>query len=96
MGGTSATSAGFYVGCIYEDCRFHPVECTLASADTDELQGTSLIDGSWPSSCSIEHCGPVLLTREQAGLIVDNWDEYSSRRASGGDLAEIVDSFRRG
>src|ERR1039458_3921561 len=40
----------FYVGCIFEDCRFHPVVCTLASVDMDELQGTRTVRPITPST----------------------------------------------
>ena len=79
----------FFVGCIYEDCRFHPVEATFVSVELDELRGTSLVDGSWPSSCSIVNCGPILLSSEQAQWIVDNWDQYRSRREAG-DEPEVI------
>ena len=51
-------------GEIYEDCSYHP--CLCVSVDTDEIQGISLVDGSFPRSCSIEHCEPRKLTIEEA------------------------------
>lgn len=51
-------------GEIYEDCFYHPCVCT--SVDDDEIQGISLVDGSYPRSCSIEHCAPRKLTVEEA------------------------------
>ena len=44
-------------GDIYEDCAYHPVLCILVSEEDDEIAGISLIDGSYPRSCSLVHCG---------------------------------------
>ena len=89
-------SSEFYVGCIYEDCRFHPVECTAVSVEFDELQGKSLVDGSWPSSCSIANCDPILLNSQQARWITEHWDQYRSRRENGQDPSEILPTDLRG
>jgi hypothetical protein len=73
----------FFVGCIFEDCSFHPVLCTgiEEAPDGDSgLFGISLIDGSAPRSCSVLHCGPALLTLEQAAAIRDDFDGYQRRR----------------
>jgi hypothetical protein len=51
-------------GDIYEDCAFHPVLCV--KVDDDEVSGVSLVDGSWPRSCSLSHCGVRKLTLQQA------------------------------
>ena len=54
------------VGSIYEDCAFHPVLCTILDEVERDVEGISLIDGSAPRSCSLDHCGPVPLTIEEA------------------------------
>jgi hypothetical protein len=64
------------VGDIYEDCAYHPVLCTLADYEGDELAGISLIDGSSPRSCSPTHCGPVRLTVDEAVAIKKDLDAY--------------------
>lgn len=58
------TLASIMPGDFYEDCDYHPVLCT--EADGDDIAGISLIDGSAPRSCSIEHCGVKRLSREEA------------------------------
>ena len=69
------------VGRIYEDCAFHAVLCT--AFDGDDLVGISLIDGSYPRSCSVAHCGPVPLTLEQAVRVRTHFDEWvRARRAA--------------
>lgn len=45
------------VGDIYEDCCHHPVLCTSVNYDEDTIEGISLLDGSQPRSCSLQHCG---------------------------------------
>ena len=52
------------VGEIYQDCTYHPVLCTESSAD--DVLGISLIDGTYPRSCSPMHCGIRRLTLKQA------------------------------
>lgn len=42
------------VGDIYEDCAYHPVLCTESKGD--DVAGYSLLNGSYPRSCSIKHC----------------------------------------
>jgi hypothetical protein len=51
-------------GDVYEDCAFHPVLCI--GADGDEFWGISLVDGSYPRSCSVANCGVRKLTVQQA------------------------------
>ena len=53
-------------GEIYEDCAFHPVLCVEYDAEDRSVSGISLIDGSSPRNCSLDHCGVVKLTIEQA------------------------------
>jgi len=51
-------------GEYYEDCSCHPCLCTWS--EDSEISGISLIDGSEPRSCDIEHCGVTRLTFRQA------------------------------
>lgn len=57
---------GIGVGDIFEDCAFHPVLCLGADYQKDELWGISLIDGSYPRTCSFLHCGVRKLGLEEA------------------------------
>jgi hypothetical protein len=43
---------GIGVGDIFEDCAFHPVLCLGADYQQNDLWGISLIDGTYPRSCS--------------------------------------------
>lgn len=50
------TETDIAVGDIYEDCALHPVLCTQVGMERvgdPELTGISLIDGSYPRSCSL-------------------------------------------
>lgn len=47
-------------GDFYWDCLGHPVLCT--ENDGEQLSGISLIDGTWPRSCSLRACAPEKLT----------------------------------
>ena len=60
---------GLSPGDIYEDCAFHPVVCVEVNYETDDIWGVSLIDGSYPRSCSLRHCGIRKLTIEEAWKI---------------------------
>lgn len=40
QGGTAGRSDRIEVGDIYEDCAHHPVLCTLADCEGDELTGS--------------------------------------------------------
>jgi hypothetical protein len=53
-------------GDIYEDCAYHPVMCLGVNYRTDEIWGVSLVDGTFPRSCSLVHCGVRKLTPKQA------------------------------
>ncbi len=55
-------------GDIYEDCQYHPCLCIGIDDETDDIGvwGISLIDGSYPRSCSLEHCGVIKMTPEDA------------------------------
>jgi hypothetical protein len=57
---------GIRVGDIFEDCAFHPVLCLGADYQGDTLWGISLIDGTYPRSCSFIHCGVCKLSLEEA------------------------------
>ena len=81
---------GFGVGLLYEDCAYHPVLCTGYSPQEADLQGISLIDGSSPRSCSIEHCGPVPLTLPQAVWIKQHFGKYVAGRTAGQEPDDII------
>jgi hypothetical protein len=57
---------GLAVGDIYEDCFYHPVLCVSVDYENDDISGVSLIDGTYPRSCSLRHCGVRKLTVEEA------------------------------
>ena len=63
---------GINVGDIFEDCAFHPVLCLGADYQNDDLWGISLIDGTYPRSCSFIHCGVRKLSLEEAWRIKMN------------------------
>jgi hypothetical protein len=86
----SADDRLFVIGGIYEDCAYHPCLCTEVDEDERELTGISLIDGSLPRSCSIEHCGPEVLSVGQAALIRRNFEEFRARRESGLTVEKAV------
>lgn len=53
-------------GDIYEDCAYHPCLCLGAEPNGFEIWGISLVDGSYPRSCDLQHCGVRKLTLEEA------------------------------
>ena len=53
-------------GDFYEDCAYHPCLCISTDREEDNISGISLIDGSFPRSCSFVHCGVRKLSREEA------------------------------
>lgn len=63
---------GINVGDFFEDCSFHPVLCLGVDYRSDDLWGISLIDGSYPRSCSFIHCGVRKLSLEEAWSIKMN------------------------
>jgi hypothetical protein len=56
-------------GDIYESCSFHPVLCLGVDYKLDEIWGVSLIDGTYPQSCSLLHCGVRKLSLEESWQI---------------------------
>jgi hypothetical protein len=60
---------GIKVGDLFEDCSFHPVLCLGVDYQEDEIWGVSLIDGSYPRSCSLLHCGVRKLSEQEAWQI---------------------------
>jgi hypothetical protein len=52
----STLNMQFDPGDLYEDCAYHPCLCVGVSVADDEIWGISLIDGSYPRSCSLNHC----------------------------------------
>lgn len=79
---------GIRVGDIFEDCAFHPVLCLGADYREDDLWGISLIDGTYPRSCSFIHCGVRKLSLEEA------WSIKSHGPSDAAD-AELIDPDRR-
>jgi hypothetical protein len=61
------------VGDIYEDCAYHPVVCEEVEDEGENVSGVSLLDGSRPRSCSLQHCGVRLLTKEEADKSIEAW-----------------------
>lgn len=80
----------FAVGGVYEDGAYHPCLCTEVDEDDRQLTGISLIDGSLPRSCSMDHCGPEVLSVGQAALICCNFEEFRARRESGLSVEKAV------
>ena len=60
------------IGDIYEDCDYHPCLCVSIDTDLDEISGISLIDGTFPRSCSLVHCGVRKLSVAEAWNIKIN------------------------
>jgi hypothetical protein len=56
----------FAPGDIYEDAFYHPCLCVGASMKEDEVWGISLLDGSYPRSCSITYSHPRKLSVAEA------------------------------
>jgi hypothetical protein len=54
------------VGDIYESCFYHPIVCLGVDYKQDNIWGVSLIDGTYPHSCSLVHCGVRKLSPKQA------------------------------
>lgn len=65
-------------GDYYEDCSYHPCLCISVDEDGDGISGISLVDGSYPRSCSIEHCGIRKLSLEEVIL----WKQKGPQRLS--------------
>jgi hypothetical protein len=64
---------------LYEDVFFHPCLCIGVSQDDDEIWGVSLIDGSYPRSCSLAHSAIRKLSTDQAWEIKKNYqDTYAN------------------
>ena len=79
---------GIRVGDIFEDCAFHPVLCLGADYQADDLWGVSLIDGTYPRSCSFIHCGVRKLSLEEA------WNIKMSGPSAEADAALITPDRR--
>ena len=89
------TKQKFKIGDIYEDCAYHPVRCE--EVDGDDISGVSLIDGSRPRSCSINHCGVVRLNDEEARQRIQAFQDGGERglmRLRGWN-DEQIDKFMR-
>ena len=53
-------------GDLYEDCAYHPVLCLGVDYRRDEIWKISLVDGSYPRSCSLIFCGVRRITPKEA------------------------------
>ena len=60
-------------GDIYEDCSYHPVLCV--ENYRGDLVGYSLLDGTYPRSCSMFHCGTPKMTPEQVAEAIKRHNE---------------------
>ena len=69
-------------GDVYEDCAWHPVLCVSVDYENDEICGISLIDGTYPRSCSLRHCGVRKLTVEEAWEVRQKGPSDPEARAS--------------
>jgi len=69
-------------GDIYESCSYHPVLCLGVDYKNDHIWGVSLIDGTYPRSCSLLHCGVRKLTPKQAWHIKMNGPLEAEARAN--------------
>ncbi len=56
-------------GDIYESCSYEPVLCLGVDYKRDSIWGISLIDGTYPHSCSLVKCGVRKLSLRQAWKI---------------------------
>ena len=63
-------------GDYYEDCSYHPCLCISVDEDSDGISGISLVDGSYPRCCSIEHCDVRKLTLAEVVL----WKHHGPQR----------------
>ncbi len=93
----------FQVGDIYLDCSYHPVIATEVEkyhwqqpgAWDYDLAGVSMIDGSWPRSCSVLHCAPQKLDLVTALLITAHWDEFVNAYSRLSDQYQTSEELRR-
>jgi hypothetical protein len=51
-------------GDFFEDCSYHP--CLCVRSQDGQVDGISLVDGSFPRNCGIPACGIRKLTAEEA------------------------------
>jgi len=64
--GTEYAHRNLVAGGFYEDCAYHPCLTMGVNAEEGDIWGISLVDGSWPRACCLDHCGVIPLTMEQA------------------------------
>lgn len=60
---------GLKPGDVFESCSWHPVLCLGVDYKSDEIWGISLMDGTYPRSCSLIHCGVRKLSLREAWRI---------------------------
>jgi len=53
-------------GEYYEDCFYHPCLCVRVDTEHGQVEGISLVDGTYPRACSIGYCGIRKLTLAEA------------------------------
>lgn len=53
-------------GDLYEDSALHPCLCVGIDYEDDDIWGVSLIDGSYPRSCSLLNSGVRKISVEEA------------------------------
>jgi hypothetical protein len=58
------TESDIKIGDVYEDCNYKP--CLCVEIEDGDVFGISLIDGSYPHQCSIEHCAIRTMSIEDA------------------------------
>lgn len=78
------------------DCRMHP--CVVTEVDycygpywPEDFEAKSLLNGVW-TSCSTRHCGPEIITKEQAEHMVKVFKEkdfYEMLKVGGYSDAEV-------
>ena len=56
-------------GDLYEDSAYHPCLCVEVNYSDDDIWGISLVDGSHPRACSLEHSGVRKINVHEAWLL---------------------------
>lgn len=82
-------TSDFVAGADYEDCAYHPVLLTQVFSD-GSIGGISLVEGTQPRNCDLQHCGPELLTLEQVVLIKAHLGGFAERRSQGLSVEEAL------
>ena len=72
----------------YEDCDYHPCVITTLDIENDDIRGVSLIDGTTPRSCSLDHCGVSFFTKQDAEARANYYKHHGREK-----YLENYDSF---